>query len=72
MVDFRPRPCRANGHHRRQPYNAFGNKPSLYRQVLEYSFDQSVHDRVGRFEKLVLQLLFLWNSDSLYLVVGPS
>ena len=32
--------------------NAFGDEPSLYGQALEYSFEQSVHDRIGRFDKL--------------------
>jgi TetR/AcrR family transcriptional regulator, transcriptional repressor for nem operon len=33
-------------------YNAFGDKRSLYRRALDYYLEQSVHDRVIRFEPL--------------------
>lgn len=33
-------------------YNAFGDKRSLYRRALDYYLEQSVHDRVGRLERL--------------------
>ena len=43
---------------------AFGDKPSLYGQALEYSFEQSVHDRIGRFDKLA-RLIHEHSRDSL-------
>jgi TetR/AcrR family transcriptional regulator, transcriptional repressor for nem operon len=33
-------------------YNAFGDKRSLYRRALDYYLDQSVYDRISRFERL--------------------
>jgi len=33
-------------------YNAFGDKRSLYRRALDHYLQQSVHDRVGRLERL--------------------
>jgi hypothetical protein len=48
--------------------NPFGDKPSLYGQALEYSFEQSVHDRIGRFDKLA-RLIHEHSRDSLEDVV---
>ncbi len=33
-------------------YNAFGDKRALYRRALDYYLEQSVHDRVGRLDRL--------------------
>ncbi|WP_428487064.1 TetR/AcrR family transcriptional regulator [Rhodopila sp.] len=33
-------------------YNAFGDKRSLYRRALQHYFEQSIHDRISRFDQL--------------------